>query len=475
MTRPHATRRALAGGALLLLAAPLPAQVTIQRRPAIAAPAASTPAASASAPAAVSTGAIVAGAAWAPERLEFGALWEGQSARRTLRVTTPADGYVSATLASDVPFRIAEVRVMGAGVVTGADPTMAGRTVASRRNAPPFQVAAPTGAEVQVDVEFAPRLDLVRNPAGPKASTLVVEGPAREGAWRASVPVTGIFNGKRLAPTFVLTDGDFTSDGVLQVVFLPPPEGSRLVEPQLVSLGVRIAAFEPLELVPPILGTAYRTFLADRCELEYEYAGAPGARGGVATRVRVPRCTGEVRTLAAGEVRNTRLWILVTPPDPQLVHQPLQVSLAPAYRFTADGPSYAPPYHDPSTARTMAPVRFTLAVVPESLRRPLAATTCGGLTISGDLWLSQKGELSVRHAARGSAGTTATFGVRFGAGGRTLLTARATGTERAGSSFVDPAPPRYHETRVQLPHQGSWTFHDFVTAARLPAQIVCLP
>ena len=105
-----------------------------------------------------------------PARLDFPPLFDGDQKTLTVRVTSPAAGYVTGAL-SDANFRLVEVRAMGAGFETSpaGGGGVAGRTVTSRSTAAPWQVSIGAGAAVEFDVRCAPKFSL-DNVAGPKSA-----------------------------------------------------------------------------------------------------------------------------------------------------------------------------------------------------------------------------------------------------------------------------------------------------------------
>lgn len=150
-----------------------------------------------------------------PSRLDFPALWSGETARATFTITAPAAGVVSAT-PPNPPFAIVAMQVLsgtrqtariGAGGRQPAALVTAVSTV-SRRTSPPWQVSCAEGEEVQVEVAFAPVFDLFQMAAGEKSATIALNGPSAYGSWNASVPLEGMFNGKRLVPLMMIPDAD---------------------------------------------------------------------------------------------------------------------------------------------------------------------------------------------------------------------------------------------------------------------------
>src|SRR5204863_75429 len=65
------------------------------------------------------------------------------------------------------------------------------------------QISAGADDDIEIDVIFAPKFDLMTMGAGPKTTTLTVRGPAQNATWTMNVPVAGTFNGKRFGIVFV--------------------------------------------------------------------------------------------------------------------------------------------------------------------------------------------------------------------------------------------------------------------------------
>lgn len=201
-------------------------------------PATATPAASAPAPAAMTPdpppAAVVAPAAARAlgERPEFtrptvdvsfGDVGSGEQVRRTVTLQTTGGGEAEFSLyIPNAPgFAITAVRVMGQGA-TAPSPAFAqapqptgrrtrqpadsvARSVAASVTAPPWRVSFAAPAELQVDVVYAPRLDLFNNTAGPKMGVLggsIRNGDA--GGTSASIALRAGFLGLREVNAAVL-------------------------------------------------------------------------------------------------------------------------------------------------------------------------------------------------------------------------------------------------------------------------------
>lgn len=144
--------------------------------------------------------------------VDFGQAYSGEQVRRTVVLNTNARGEAefSLTIPNAPGFAITEVRVMGQGVTTPATSTtqallpssaprplqdMAVRKVASSVKAPPWKVQFNGPAEVQVDVLYAPTVDLFNNLIGKKMG--VLNGAIRNtaGADGASIALRADFRG----------------------------------------------------------------------------------------------------------------------------------------------------------------------------------------------------------------------------------------------------------------------------------------
>lgn len=129
--------------------------------------------------------------------VNFGSVASGQQVRRTITLNTSGNGDVTFNL--NVPnapgFAITELRVMGQGASVPQGSTTqaplpggkrrtalqdsAVRSAAVRVNTAPWTVRLDGPSEVQVDVLYAPKLDLFNNTAGAKMG--VLEGTIRNG------------------------------------------------------------------------------------------------------------------------------------------------------------------------------------------------------------------------------------------------------------------------------------------------------
>ena len=155
---------------------------------------------------------ISSGPQYSPAQLDFGSLWDGQSAKRTLSLTAPAAGQITLSFPGGGMFWLVEYREM----VTGGSknsPTSPMNNSFQRqlKTRTTYQVGTPVspflqwnvsaGSEIQIDVVFKP----VSHPQG---STGVVEpgvksiimglsGPGVIQPWSIHVPARGVFNGSK--------------------------------------------------------------------------------------------------------------------------------------------------------------------------------------------------------------------------------------------------------------------------------------
>ncbi len=144
-----------------------------------------------------------------PTRLDFPPLWSGESARKTVSFTASVAGPVAAT-APQTPFAIAEIRVVAAELIPTGNSKMPLTHVRARRIAPPWQVSCA---------------------AGEKSATLALRGPSTYGSWDVSVPLAGLFNGKRLLPLMTIPNADAT------VTVSPTAQGQVPLVIRFVSTG----------------------------------------------------------------------------------------------------------------------------------------------------------------------------------------------------------------------------------------------
>ena len=223
----------------LFFALPLAAQVMQRQLPA---PAAAPPPvlqqlppAKAPVPAAgvatLNSGAIAAVTA-VPASVPFGRLFSGEHRQVEVKVVAPRDGRVTVAVTPNSPFTLAEVKVFGLPTTPSARPApnqaqrqtpgsqmlaAPGSKAAPAMNAnvsktllatvtrAPFSFPAREGNELVVTLVFAPKLDLVNGPfVGDHQATLTLDG----GLWKASVPVSGRFEGLQIGMIAVMANPD---------------------------------------------------------------------------------------------------------------------------------------------------------------------------------------------------------------------------------------------------------------------------
>jgi len=150
-----------------------------------------------------------------PPQLFMGNLYDGQTQRVTLRITSPVEGTVTALLPPNKPFRIVEVAA-GSGIldriqITATMKTGEVRPVTEQKvyktSKPPFAVSARAGQDILITVEFAPKFNLFSGtPVGNHQTTLEISG----NKWFASVPVSGRFQGIRIGVLPYLENSEVT-------------------------------------------------------------------------------------------------------------------------------------------------------------------------------------------------------------------------------------------------------------------------
>ncbi len=149
-----------------------------------------------------------------PQQLEFGAVWNGQSSRRTFALTTTAAGNVAVQVPPG-PFRIVEFRLMSGppAPINGAAARIVGSsrqvelrlTYSAAQPAPPlWNVGA--GKDIELDAVFEPKFDLFSMTAGPKSEHMKVAGLGPTHPWSLSIPLQGTFNGLHVETIFTVDD-----------------------------------------------------------------------------------------------------------------------------------------------------------------------------------------------------------------------------------------------------------------------------
>ena len=154
-----------------------------------------------------------------PTQLSLGSLYDGQTRRATLRIASPREGSVTASIPPKTPFRIVEIAAasgildhirltaMKSGVVQPLVVQPVTDRKVYRRTKPPFTVSALAGQDILVIVEFVPKFDLFSGtPVGNHRTTLDISG----NKWFASVPVSGRFEGIRIGVLPYLENSEIT-------------------------------------------------------------------------------------------------------------------------------------------------------------------------------------------------------------------------------------------------------------------------
>src|SRR5215469_12105274 len=157
---------------------------------------------------------ISSGPQYSPAQLDFGSLWDGESAKRTLSLTTPAAGQITLSFPGGGLFWLAEYREMGP--VTGGSknpPTSPMNNSFQRqlKTRTTYQVGTPVspflqwnvsaGSEVQIDVVFRPlshpngSVGVVE--PGVKSIIMGLSGPGMVQPWSIHVTARGMFNGSK--------------------------------------------------------------------------------------------------------------------------------------------------------------------------------------------------------------------------------------------------------------------------------------
>jgi hypothetical protein len=156
---------------------------------------------------------ISSGPQYSPAQLDFGSLWDGESAKRTFSLTTPAAGQITLAFPGGGEFWLSEYREMGPMTGGSKNPPFGPmnsiqRQLKSRTSYPvgqpvkeylQFNVSA--GSEVQIDVVFKP----VTHPQGStgvvdpgvKSILIGLSGPGLVRPWSVHVPARGVFNGSK--------------------------------------------------------------------------------------------------------------------------------------------------------------------------------------------------------------------------------------------------------------------------------------
>jgi hypothetical protein len=150
---------------------------------------------------------ITTTAQYSPRRLDFGAVLEGQSAKRTLTVTPPVAGAVTLSLPKDGWFWLAEYRELGPPGGGSKNPPMGPMNPSIQRQlkartvyqagqlAGDVQWNIGEGSAIQIDLVFQPKLNTLAA-SGPISILVQLKGPGPMKAWSVLVPACGVFEKK---------------------------------------------------------------------------------------------------------------------------------------------------------------------------------------------------------------------------------------------------------------------------------------
>jgi len=167
----------------------------------------------------------ISGPQYSPTQLDFGSLWEGESAKRTITLTPPMDGWVTVSFPGGGGFWVAESRVYGHP--SGSNiygPPSGSKNDPKRQNGPisqwqvksraKFPVAksiagifpqiVTAGDQIQVDIVFQPVSESKELPIyslavspGTQSIEITIVGPGSTKFWWVKIPARGVFNGPK--------------------------------------------------------------------------------------------------------------------------------------------------------------------------------------------------------------------------------------------------------------------------------------
>ena len=177
----------------------------------------------------------IGGPQYSPPQLDFGSLWEGESATRTVTLTPPMNGIVTVSFPGGGGFWLTEYRVFGPPSGSKNDgirqngpisqwQLKSRSPVAVRKSIPGYYPQVVTaGDQIQVDFVFYP----VSHPKGilpsseapgPKSIEIVIIGPGSTKFWSVKIPLHGVFNGPKTQSLSAPGDAE---EQRAQVVFGP--------------------------------------------------------------------------------------------------------------------------------------------------------------------------------------------------------------------------------------------------------------
>ena len=153
---------------------------------------------------------------YSPARLDFGEVYQGHSAKRTLTLTPPIAGVVTFSALKDRLVWLAEYREMGPrgggskNSPMGPLNTSIQRQLKSRITYPVGQYGQPIsgdvqwnvseGSEIQIDLVFQPAVEPYSGKAvvgsGPKSVVVQLSGQGPRKPWSIGIPACGVFQAK---------------------------------------------------------------------------------------------------------------------------------------------------------------------------------------------------------------------------------------------------------------------------------------
>jgi hypothetical protein len=198
-----------------------------------------------------------------PDQFEFGEVWDGDLAKKTLYLTTNASGYVTIQI-PEGPFRVGEFREMGGvtGLKSKNNPKQqnsqvtAVQQIKSRIVYPdgktgPFQWSMAPSVDMQVDIFFQPHFQFGGTMAGLKSQTMKVTGPGPKGNWALSLPLRGMFDGLKVAAPLVPD---------IKEIYAVGGDGKALLNVSLTGLGTPVqGTLKAGEKVPPGVSVVSRS------------------------------------------------------------------------------------------------------------------------------------------------------------------------------------------------------------------------
>jgi hypothetical protein len=197
-----------------------PAALTPRTAPPTVAPGAVTPTVTPSSGGGASRATHLGPPAFSPTQLDFGEVWDGQSAMRTFSLTSAAPGTIKIEIPPG-PFFVTEIRELSppkpGGSKNNPSPQPQPIFVQETKGKGSFPEGVPSpwtysavaaGDQILVHLLFKPKFDISTMMAGPKSATMKVSGPGAIGSYSFSVPLAGMFDGKHTSPVLVLPQSE---------------------------------------------------------------------------------------------------------------------------------------------------------------------------------------------------------------------------------------------------------------------------